>query len=122
MIAVFYDGKCGLCRREIEHYKRIAPEGVFEWVDITVAPESFTALGFTVSDGLRALHVRDAYGKIHIGVDAFIVIWRKLPYWRILGKFAALPIIHPLAYFMYEKFAAWRFKKLGYDSCKIGEK
>jgi predicted DCC family thiol-disulfide oxidoreductase YuxK len=29
MITVFYDGKCGLCRREIEYYKRIALEGIF---------------------------------------------------------------------------------------------
>jgi predicted DCC family thiol-disulfide oxidoreductase YuxK len=122
MITVFYDGKCGLCRREIEHYKRIASVGIFEWVDITITPEIFTALGFTVSDGLRALHLRDASGKMHIGVDGFIVIWQKLPYWWMLGKCARLPFIHPLAYFLYEKFAAWRFKKLGYDSCKIGEK
>jgi predicted DCC family thiol-disulfide oxidoreductase YuxK len=36
MISVFYDGKCGMCRKEITHYKRIAPENVFNWIDITV--------------------------------------------------------------------------------------
>ena len=29
MITVFYDGKCGLCRREIAHYMRIAPAGIY---------------------------------------------------------------------------------------------
>lgn len=119
MITVFYDGKCGLCRREIEHYKRVAPKGVFAWVDITVTPEPFTALGYSVADGLKALHVADDAGTMHIGVDGFIVIWRALPRWRLLAMLVSLPIIRPLARRFYAVFAAWRFKKLGYDSCDI---
>ena len=34
MITVFYDGQCGLCRGEIDYYRRIAPSGLFDWVDI----------------------------------------------------------------------------------------
>lgn len=119
MIVVFYDGKCGLCRREINHYNTIAPAGIFEWVDITTTPEPFTALGFTVSDGLKALHVLDESKKIHIGVDGFIVMWDNLPRWWWLAKFAKLPIIRPLANIAYRAFANWRFKKLGYDNCEI---
>ena len=119
MITVFYDGKCGLCRREIEHYKRIAPAGIFEWVDITVAPDAFTALGYTVASGLKALHVRDGTGIMHIGVDGFIIIWRALPRWRLLAMLVSLPIIRPLVRRVYAAFAAWRFKKLGYDACDI---
>jgi len=119
MITVFYDGKCGLCRREINHYIRIAPSGIFAWVDITVTPEPFTALGYKVSDGLAALHVRDAGGKMHVGVDAFIAIWRQLPRWRALAVVAGLPLIHPLARMLYRIFARWRFKKLGYAACDL---
>ena len=119
MITVFYDGKCGLCRREIEHYKRIAREGVFEWVDITVTPMPFRALGYTVASGLKALHVRDGTGIMHIGVDGFIIIWRALPRWRLLAMLISLPIIRPLVRRVYAAFAAWRFKKLGYDACDI---
>ena len=39
MIKVFYDGKCGLCAKEINHYKEIAPQGIFEWVDVTESPK-----------------------------------------------------------------------------------
>lgn len=118
-ISVFYDGKCGLCRREIDYYKRIAVSGVFEWVDITVTPEPFTALGFHVSEGLRALHVRDAQKKIHVGIDAFIVIWQAMRYWKLLAVFVRLPVVYPLACFLYHHFAAWRFKRLGYDQCVL---
>ena len=30
MITVFYDGKCGLCSKEIKYYRRIAISGVFD--------------------------------------------------------------------------------------------
>lgn len=119
MIRVFYDGKCGLCRREIAHYQRIAPIGVFTWVDIAVTPEPFAALGYAVHDGLRALHVLDEAGKMHIAVDAFIVIWQHLPRWRLLAVIAKLPIIHFAASRFYSVFAAWRFKKLGYHQCEL---
>jgi predicted DCC family thiol-disulfide oxidoreductase YuxK len=119
MITVFYDGKCGLCRREINYYMRIAPVGVFKWVDITVMPEPFVELGYTINEGLKALHVRDAGGAMHIAVDGFIVIWQQLPRWHFLAKIAKLPIIHFVASKLYHLFAAWRFKKLGYASCGL---
>jgi predicted DCC family thiol-disulfide oxidoreductase YuxK len=119
MITVFYDGKCGLCRREIEHYMRIAPEGIFAWVDITVTPEPFTTLGYVVNDGLKALHVRDGEGAMHMGVDAFIAMWLQFPRWRLLARLVRLPIIRPAVQRLYAAFAAWRFKKLGYGTCEL---
>ena len=35
LITVFYDGKCGLCNKEIDHYRKISPGGIFHWQDIT---------------------------------------------------------------------------------------
>jgi predicted DCC family thiol-disulfide oxidoreductase YuxK len=120
MITVFYDGKCGLCRREIEHYIRIAPAGKFAWVDITVAPESFVQRGYGVKDGLKALHVEDHVGKMHQGVAAFAVIWQALPrLWPLLALILKLPFALPFVEKLYAYFAAWRFKKLGYDSCDL---
>jgi len=68
-ITVFYDGECGLCSKEINYYKKIKPEGVFKWIDITCEPEHFEKLGFKKQDGLRALHAQDTNGTIHIGVS-----------------------------------------------------
>ena len=117
MITVFYDGKCGLCRREIEHYKRIAPEGIFIWQDITTDASMLESLGIAYADGLKLLHAQDAQGKIHIGVDAFILIWHQIPRWKILAKIVGAPIIRPLVNTVYLSFAAWRFKRLSH--CQI---
>lgn len=119
VITVFYDGACGLCAKEINHYEKIAPRGVFEWVDITRDMTAFEGLGYTQEDGLRALHALDENGGMHKGVDAFIVIWAQLSRWRLLALFVSLPGIHFMAAFLYKHFANWRFKKLGYSVCQI---
>jgi predicted DCC family thiol-disulfide oxidoreductase YuxK len=120
MISVFYDGKCGLCRREIEHYKRIAPACVFEWVDITVDASPIKRLGIAYALGLKLLHAQDSQGKLHVGVDAFLLIWKQIPRWRILAIIVATPYIRPIANYAYHAFAAWRFKRLSH--CQIAHK
>lgn len=120
MITVFYDGKCGLCRREIKHYKHIAAHGIFDWVDITQTPLPFTSRGYAVQDGLKVLHVEDDTGEMQLGVKAFAVIWRKLPRaWPLLAHLLNVPLILPLAEATYSRFAAWRYKRLGYPTCDL---
>lgn len=111
-ITVYFDGKCGLCAKEIAHYARIAPDGVFRWVDITVDPDAFIARGFRVSEGLKLLHAQREDERMHVGVDAFILIWQQLPRWQWLAIFAALPVIRPIANYSYAWFARWRFGRL----------
>lgn len=120
MIKVFYDGKCGLCRREIDYYQTIAPDDVFEWVDITLDASGLEGLGVTYAEGLKLLHAQDAQGKLHVGVDAFILIWRHLPLWRVLSFIVGSGFIRPIAKFAYSAFAAWRFKRLAH--CQIAIK
>ena len=45
MITVFFDGKCGLCSKEISHYRKIAPDGIFIWQDITKSADDLKANG-----------------------------------------------------------------------------
>jgi predicted DCC family thiol-disulfide oxidoreductase YuxK len=120
MITVFYDGKCGLCRREIDHYKHIAPQGVFEWVDITVDANTIQRLGISYADGLKLLHAQDAQGKMHVGVDAFILIWLQIPRWRVFASIVGAGFIRPFANIAYKAFAAWRFNRLAH--CQIAIK
>lgn len=116
-ITVYYDGACGMCSREIRHYQRIAPQDRYAWVDITQTPEPLNALGISTEEGLRIMHVRDAAGEMHKGVDAFLVLWRAMPYWKILRPIVACPGIYHLACFSYARFANWRFKRLAH--CKL---
>jgi len=112
MLTVYYDGKCGLCRREIEYYKRVAPADRFVWLDIATDPASLADLDISQADALRRLHARDASGVVYVGVAAFIAIWQGLNYWRYLAMIVNLPLLKPLAAFTYDRFADYRFSRL----------
>ena len=120
MITVFYDGKCGLCAKEINHYRKIAPDGIFDWQDVTESADALKKEGISLVQGLKLLHAKDEQGQMHIGVDAFILIWKQLKRWRILAVVISLPLIRYLANSAYHAFAHWRFKRLKH--CQIAEK
>ena len=120
MITVFYDGKCGLCSKEINHYRKIAPAGIFLWQDITVSAEDLRKEGISLSEGLKLLHAKNSEGQMHVGVDAFILIWRQLKRWRVLAALVGMPIIRQIAHVAYRAFANWRFKRL--EHCQLAAK
>ena len=119
MIKVFFDGKCGLCSKEINHYRNIANAGDFLWEDVARDPSQLINLRVSQSEALRRLHAQDSDGELHIGVAAFILIWENLPYfkWAILVWFVKLPLIFKISDFLYDRFADYRFKKLPH--CKL---
>lgn len=120
MITVFYDGKCGLCSKEINHYRKIAPNGIFDWKDITEYADDLKKEGISLSEGLKLLHAKDEEGLMHVGVDAFILLWKQLKRWRILALFIRLPIINQIANVLYRSFANWRFRQL--EHCQLAAK
>jgi len=117
LVTVYYDGKCGLCRKEISHYKKIAPEGQFIWSDMSHDATPLSQLGVSQMDALRRLHATDRNGRLHIGVDAFILIWRQLPTWRPLAILVSLPVVRYIAAMLYNRFADYRFARL--EHCQI---
>ena len=120
MITVFFDGKCGLCSKEINYYRKIAPDGIFIWQDITKSADDLKANGISLSEGLKLVHTKDIDGKFYVGVDAFILIWKQLKGWHLLAIFVSLPIIKQIINFAYRIFANWRFKRLKH--CQLAEK
>ena len=117
MIKVFYDGKCGLCSREIGHYMKISPPTTIVWHDIANEPQHLKMINVSQSDALRRLHVSDQTGTMHVGIDAFIAIWRKLPRWRLLALVCATPGIRSILSLLYNKFADWKFSRSAH--CKV---
>ena len=112
---VFYDGKCGACRSEINFYKSIAPKNKFKWIDVTEKCD-LKVFNLTLVDVLKKIHVIH-HGKTLIGVDAFIAIWSDLKYFKILAVFVSLPVIHFIASICYDIFAKYRFSRLAH--CQI---
>ena len=110
MIKVYFDGICGLCSKEIKYYKKIAPESIFEWIDVAKDPNAMNDYKITQAEALLYLHAIDNDNIIYVGSDAFALIWKNLPKWNILGQLISFPIMRNLCRLIYKKFAKHRFK------------
>jgi predicted DCC family thiol-disulfide oxidoreductase YuxK len=115
---VFYDGACPLCSREIAHYRRIDRARRLRWVDAATEAKILAAHGLDLERAMAELHVLDGNGGWHRGVDAFLVIWSRLPAYRWLARLVStLDLRTPLG-FVYRHFAAWRYRnRCGTNSC-----
>ncbi|HEY3347080.1 MAG TPA: DUF393 domain-containing protein [Nitrospirota bacterium] len=109
---VFYDGSCYLCSTEMGHYRRMDKAGQIEFIDVAATgfrPEEY---GRTLDEFMGAMHVMDAEGRFHAGVDAFPLIWRAVaPYSRLYAAMAGListPGTGQLARLGYKAFAKLR--------------
>jgi len=109
-LAVFYDGSCLVCSREIDHYRTLDHAGRLQFVDIS-APDFQAGRDGPTSEQLQArMHVRDASGRYWSGVDAFPIIWQALPGrgYRCLACAVKLPLLNQLAKLGYALFARFR--------------
>ncbi|MGC6530265.1 MAG: thiol-disulfide oxidoreductase DCC family protein [Candidatus Puniceispirillaceae bacterium] len=122
VLTVYFDGKCGLCSKEIRYYQKIAPKGIFAWHDIATDPAPLTDLGITQETALRRLHVTDSQGHIHQGADAFFAIWHHLKGWYWLSLIGRMPLIRQVARFGYNRFADYRFRQLPHCQIFLADK
>ena len=106
---VYFNNSCNICRAEIDLYKKQNVEDI-EWVDIT---DNKSAEIETQKDDktlLRRLHIKDGE-KIIGGAEAFLLVWKKIPKYRILYTFFKTPIIFTLFSYFYEIIAFFLYLK-----------
>lgn len=84
-ITVFFDSYCPVCRREVAAHRRRAPEAPILWRDLATDPAALADQDFSLDAALALLHVRDAHGRLHTGLDAHLQLWQLLPGWRHLA-------------------------------------
>ena len=78
-IDVYYDHSCALCRGEVEALAAAAGEDALRVHDCSqedFRDDAAERDGIHRDAMLRAMHVRDADGRWHRGVDAFVVMYR----------------------------------------------
>ena len=106
---VFFNNSCKICRAEINIYKKENIEN-FNWIDITKNKNAELETKKTDKELLRRLHVKQD-GKIYVGIDAFLLIWKSIPKYKFLYKFFKLPVIYQLFYVGYEIIAFFLYLK-----------
>ena len=118
-LTVWYNTKCPVCNAGIDWQRSrlvgAARAGVIEFRDINLEPDALARFGATLADVRRRLHGVDADGRLHVGADCAIAIWRATPGDGWLASLVGSPGIHQISCFGYDRFAdllyAWNLRK-----------
>jgi predicted DCC family thiol-disulfide oxidoreductase YuxK len=118
-LTVWYNTKCPVCDAGIEWQRsrllRTARAGVIEFRDINLEPDALARFGAGIEDIRRRLHGVDADGRLYVGADCAIAIWRATPGDGWLGRLLGLPGLLQLSRFGYDRFAdllyAWNRRR-----------
>ena len=108
-IKVYFNDSCNICRMEINHYKKIANSDL-EWIDITNNDEAIKITSKSQKELLRRLHVIND-GEVIAGAKAFIIIWSKIPKYKILSKIFSIKPLFIIFHYIYEIAAFFLFLK-----------
>ena len=108
-IKVYFNDSCNICRMEINHYKKIANSDL-EWIDITNNDEAIKITSKSQKELLRRLHVMND-GEVIGGAKAFIIIWSKIPKYKILSKIFSIKPLFIIFHYIYEIAAFFLFLK-----------
>ena len=108
-IKVFFNNSCSICRLEINHYKKISDSNL-EWIDITNNDDALKITSKTQEELLRRLHVIDN-GKVIGGAKAFLIIWSRIPKYKILSKIFSFKPMFLIFHYVYEVAAYFLFIK-----------
>ena len=106
---VYFNNSCKICRTEINLYKKENIKEI-DWVDITNNSTAEIETSKNDKELLRRLHVKDG-NKIIGGAKAFLLVWKKIPKYKLLYYFFKLPIIFTIFRISYEIIAYFLYLK-----------
>ncbi|OBQ84564.1 DUF393 domain-containing protein [Mesorhizobium sp. WSM3879] len=109
MLTVWYNTRCPVCDAGINRQKRRLIEAVksgrVEFRDINLEPKALLAFGASLEDVRRRLHATDAEGKLLVGADVAIAVWRLTPGEGWLATLFGNPAVLRLTRFVYDRLA-----------------
>ena len=118
-LIVWYNTRCPVCNGGIDwqRNKLVAAvrAGRIAFKDINEQPDALSAYGASLDDVRRRLHATDETGRLIVGADVAIAVWRLTPGEGWLATLLGNPVMRPVTRFGYDRFAdllfAWNRRK-----------
>jgi predicted DCC family thiol-disulfide oxidoreductase YuxK len=108
-LVVWYNTRCPVCDAGIDWQRNkllaAVRAGDISFQDINLEPQALAAFGASLDDIRRRLHATDEAGRLIVGADVMIAIWRVTPGEGWLASLFGNPVILPLTRFAYDRFA-----------------
>ena len=118
-LVVWYNTRCpvgdaGIDRQRNKLLAAVAA-GTIEFRDINFEPNALARYGASLEDVSRRLHATDELGRLVVGADVAIAVWRLTPGEGWLAALFGNRFVRPLTRFGYDRFAdllyAWNRRK-----------
>jgi len=118
-LVVWYNTRCPVCNAGIDRQRNkliaAVEAGTIEFRDINLEPDALARFGASLEDVRRRLHATDEGGRLVVGADVAVAVWRATPGERWLATLFGNPIMRPVTRFAYDRFAdllyAWNRRK-----------
>lgn len=107
-LTVYFDGNCPICRAEVRFYKWYDKSRLIAWTDIGLLTDEQLPPRKSRDELLGKFHAKEEGSNWHVGVDAFAVIWQRLPIFRRFAWVFRTPGLRHLAEIAYRGFLAWQ--------------
>jgi predicted DCC family thiol-disulfide oxidoreductase YuxK len=89
--------------------------GTVEFKDVNEQPDALARYGATLDDIRRRLHATDEAGRLIVGADVAVALWRMTPGQGWLAALFGNRVMLPFTRFFYDRFAdllfAWNRRK-----------
>jgi len=108
-LTVWYNTRCPVCNGGIDWQRNkllaAVRAGRIAFRDINGEPDALAAHGASLDDVRRRLHATDAAGRLIVGADVAIAIWRVTPGEGWIATLFGNRAVLPLTRFGYDRFA-----------------
>jgi len=108
-LVVWYNTKCPVCDGGIDWQRNkllaAVRAGGIEFRDINEQPDALARYGASLDDIRRRLHATDEAGRLVVGADVAIALWRLTPCEGWLAALLGNPVMLPVTRFVYDRFA-----------------
>lgn len=104
-ISVYYNSACPVCEKGIKNQQSRMETCPVNWNDVHTVSNIYKEAGSDIEFIRQRLHVIDRDGKLNIGFDAFISLWRDSPGEKWKADLFSIPIIHGTSSVAYNAFA-----------------
>ena len=108
-LVVWYNTRCPVCDAGIDFQRNklltAVRAGTIAFKDINEDPDALAAHGAALDDIRRRLHATDETGRLIVGADVAIAMWRATPGEGWLASLFGNPVMMPVTRFVYDRFA-----------------
>ena len=109
-IEVYYNSACPVCDAGIAAQKDKMQACSVNWQDVHCNPSFVDDINSELEFVRKRLHLVTTDGKLLVGFDAFLELWRHSPKEHWKAVFFGLPVIRQISAVSYNIFAAALYK------------